>query len=164
MDRVWAPWRLQYVIGPKPVEGCVFCQAESTDARDALLLFEGRTCYVVLNLYPYNNGHLMVVPYRHVASLSRLDAEELAEIGTLTQRAEIALNEAYQPQGINIGINLGRSAGAGILEHLHVHAVPRWTGDTNFMTVVGNARVLPEELGASAARLRPIFARLAAAQ
>lgn len=164
MDRVWAPWRLQYVVGPKPVEGCVFCQAASAEARDALLLFEGRLCYVVLNLYPYNNGHLMVVPYRHVASLSGLDADELAELASLTQRAEVVLNEAYRPQGINVGINLGRSAGAGILEHLHVHAVPRWTGDSNFMTVIGETRVLPEDLGASAARLRPIFARLAGAQ
>jgi ATP adenylyltransferase len=159
MDRLWAPWRLEYVTGTTPSGGCVFCEA--SPQRDVLVLFEGRTCYIVLNLYPYNNGHLMVVPYRHVASLAALEPDELLEMATLTQRAEVALNEAYKPQGINVGINLGRPAGAGILEHIHVHAVPRWNGDTNFMTVVGGARVLPEDLGTSAGRLRPIFERLA---
>ena len=124
-------------------------------------MFEGRTCYVILNLYPYNNGHLMVVPFRHVASLGALTPEELQEMAMLVQRTEAALLEAYQPQGINVGINLGKPAGAGILEHIHVHAVPRWAGDTNFMTVVGEMRVLPESLGDSAARLRPIFEKLA---
>jgi ATP adenylyltransferase len=161
MDRLWAPWRLAYVTASKPSEGCVFCDASAREERDALMLFEGRACYVILNLYPYNNGHVMVVPYRHVGSLAALDANELAELATLTQRAEVAITEAYRPQGINVGINLGTSAGAGILEHLHVHAVPRWTGDTNFMTVVGNMRVLPEDLAVSADRLRPIFERLA---
>lgn len=136
--------------------GCIFC------ARQAdLVVFDGSLCYVILNLYPYNNGHLMIVPSRHVATLGELTTEELTEIGTLTQRAEAALMEAYQPHGLNVGINLGKSAGAGILDHLHVHVVPRWSGDTNFMTVVGDMRVLPEDLGASAARLRPIFQRLA---
>ena len=126
-------------------------------------MFEGRTCYVILNLYPYNNGHLMVVPFRHVASLGALTPEELQEMAMLVQRTEAALLEAYQPQGINVGINLGKPAGAGILEHIHVHAVPRWAGDTNFMTVVGEMRVLPESLGDSAARLRTIFEKLARA-
>ena len=103
----------------------------------------------------------MVVPFRHVATLAGLSSEELQEIGLLTQRSETALNEAYRPHGMNVGINLGKPAGAGVLDHLHVHIVPRWNGDTNFMTVVGNMRVLPEDLGASAARLRPIFTRLA---
>jgi ATP adenylyltransferase len=103
----------------------------------------------------------MVVPYRHVPSLSALSADELREIALLLQRSELALTEAYQPHGINVGINLGKPAGAGVLDHLHVHVVPRWNGDTNFMTVIGEMRVLPEDLGASAARLRPIFAKLA---
>jgi ATP adenylyltransferase len=103
----------------------------------------------------------MIVPRRHVGTLAALDPEELRELGVLTQRAEIALSEVYQPQGINVGMNLGRPAGAGVLDHLHVHLVPRWTGDTNFMTVVGNVRVLPEELPRTAERLRPIFDRLA---
>ena len=116
----------------------------------------------MLNLYPYNNGHLMVVPYRHTATLASLTTDELSELMLLTQRAEIALTEAYQPHGLNVGINLGKPAGAGILDHLHVHLVPRWNGDTNFMTAIGNVRVLPEDLQDSAKRLRPIFERLRA--
>lgn len=161
MDRLWSPWRLEYVTRGDPKTGCVFCEAPRPPEPDSLVVFEGTSCYVILNRYPYNNGHLMVVPYRHVATLRDLSLEELTEIGVLTQRAEAALTEAYQPHGLNIGINLGKPAGAGVLEHVHVHVVPRWNGDTNFMTVVGNARVLPEDLGASAARLRPLFARLA---
>jgi len=161
MDRLWAPWRLEYVTSKHASGECVFCQSVGSPERDALSLFEGDTCYVVLNLYPYNNGHLMVVPHRHVGRLAELTSEELLEMAVLTQRAEVALNEAYEPQGINVGINLGRSAGAGILEHIHIHAVPRWAGDTNFMTVVGRARVLPEDLATTARRLRPVFERLA---
>ena len=137
---------------------CVFCDAAD---QGSLVLVRGRTCYAILNLYPYNNGHLMIVPNRHVATLSAATADELTELIRLTRHAEMALTEAYQPQGINVGMNLGRPAGAGIVDHLHVHLVPRWTGDTNFMSVVGNVRVLPEELGETAKRLRPIFERLA---
>ncbi len=148
--------------------GCVFCLASEALAKeaeapspDSLIVHEGTTCYIILNLYPYNNGHLMVVPHRHVPSLVGLTAEELAEVAMLTQRAEAALTEAYQPHGMNVGINLGKAAGAGVEAHVHVHIVPRWNGDTNFMTTVGDMRVLPEELGATVRRLRPIFARLA---
>ena len=140
--------------------GCVFCDAPRSSVQQALVVHEGRLAYVILNLYPYNSGHLMVVPHRHVASLAALSAEEIQEVGLLTQRAELALSGAYQPHGLNVGVNLGKAAGAGIVEHLHVHVVPRWTGDANFMTVVGETRVLPEELAATAAKLRPIFARL----
>jgi ATP adenylyltransferase len=164
LDRLWSPWRLEYVTRAEPDTGCVFCDAPRPPAPDSLIVFEGSACYIILNLYPYNNGHLMVVPYRHAANLRDLSEAELHEIGLLTQRAESALAEAYQPHGFNIGINLGKPAGAGVLEHLHVHVVPRWSGDTNFMTVIGNMRVLPEDLGASAARLRPIFARLASGE
>ena len=142
--------------------GCVFCDALQHDEGRALVLSEGTTCYVILNLYPYNSGHLMVVPRRHVGTLAALDSAEIAEMAEWVRRGEMALHEAYEPQGINVGMNLGRPAGAGVLDHLHVHLVPRWTGDTNFMSVVGNVRVLPEELSQSAARLRPIFERLAA--
>ena len=142
-------------------DGCVFCQPPRP-SDDPLIVCAGRLAYVILNLYPYNNGHLMVVPHRHVGSLAALSSEEVMEIGVLTQRSEMALTEAYGPQGINVGINLGKAAGAGVLDHLHVHVVPRWTGDTNFMTVVGEARVLPESLDASAQRLRPIFDKLTA--
>lgn len=176
MDRLWSPWRLEYVTGEKPDSGCVFCLADnqasasggvdaatgdghSVDQR-ALIIFEGTTCYVILNLYPYNNGHLMVVPYRHIPAFAALTATELQELATLTQRSEIVLTEAYQPHGINVGVNLGKPAGAGVEGHLHVHLVPRWNGDSNFMTVLGDTRVLPESLAASAGRLRPIFAKL----
>ena len=162
MDHLWSPWRLAYIVGERAVEGCVFCNALGDGDEAALIVFRGQTCFVILNLYPYNNGHLMVVPNRHIGSLAAASAEELHELIELTRRAEVALTEAYAPQGMNMGINLGKPAGAGILEHLHVHLVPRWNGDTNFMTIVGQTRVLPEELPQSASRLRPIFQRLAA--
>ena len=119
----------------------------------------GRLAYVILNKYPYNNGHLMVAPYRHVATLATTTEDERAELMRLTRHAEMALTEAYMPHGLNVGMNLGRPAGAGIVDHLHVHLVPRWNGDTSFISVVGNTRVLPEELGQTAERLRPIFER-----
>ena len=143
--------------------GCVFCAAtESGDGR-RLVVHESPLCYVILNLYPYNAGHVLVVPRRHVDSLSALTRDELNDMARLTQMAEQVLTEAFQPQGINVGMNLGRPAGAGIADHLHVHLVPRWTGDTNFMSVVGQVRVLPEELPRTADRLRPMFDRVAGA-
>jgi ATP adenylyltransferase len=150
------------VTGTSSATGCIFCDAASAARPDdaPLVLIRGSLSYVILNLYPYNNGHLMVVPNRHVGSLAAATAAELEEMMLFTRDAEVALTEAYRPQGINVGINLGRPAGAGILEHIHVHLVPRWTGDTNFMSVIGNVRVLPEDMSESAARLRPIFARL----
>lgn len=139
---------------------CVFCAAQLSDEGRALIVAESPACFVILNLYPYNSGHVMVVPRRHVATLAALEPAELAELATLTQKAEIALTRAYTPEGINVGINLGRPAGAGIIDHLHVHLVPRWAGDTNFMSVVGQVRVLPEELPQTAVRLRSIFEHL----
>jgi ATP adenylyltransferase len=159
-DRLWTPWRLAYVSGGKEAATCVFCSALEDDTADTLMLLRGGSCFVILNLFPYNNGHLMVVPNRHVASLSEATDEERAELIDLTRRAEIALTEAYAPHGMNMGINLGKPAGAGVPGHLHMHVVPRWSGDTNFMTVVGQTRVLPEELPATADKLRPIFERL----
>jgi len=149
-----------------PSTDCIFCSVSTAEqsvgdvSRDDLVLAHGRACYVILNLYPYNNGHLMVVPRRHIASLTLATADELSELMQLTRDAESALTEAYRPEGINVGINLGRAAGAGIADHLHVHLVPRWTGDTNFMSVVGQTRVLPEQMDDTARRLRPIFERL----
>ena len=160
VDRLWSPWRLEYITGGGQKGGCIFCEAPRPPEPDSLVVFEGSACYVILNRYPYNNGHLMVVPCRHVATLAGLTGDEMNEIGRLTQHCETALIEAYEPHGFNIGINLGRPAGAGVLDHVHVHVVPRWSGDTNFTTVIGNTRVLPEDLGASVARLRPVFARL----
>ena len=160
MERLWSPWRFAYVSGGGEPRGCVFCDVVSSPDVESLLLFRGTTAFVILNLYPYNNGHLMVVPNRHVATLADSRREELSELMSLTRRAEIALTEAYHPQGLNVGMNLGRPAGAGIADHLHVHVVPRWTGDTNFMSVVGETRVLPEELPATADRLREAFKEL----
>ena len=164
MDYIWTPWRYRYVTTGGPEE-CVFCAAAaSQNDRDWHIVHRGIHNFVIVNRFPYTSGHLMVVPNRHIGSLAAASAEELHELIELTRRAEVALTEAYAPQGMNMGINLGKPAGAGILEHLHVHVVPRWNGDTNFMTVVGQTRVLPEELPVTADRLRPIFERLAAAR
>ena len=149
-----------------PTSDCIFCEASSghvrqpDPARDELVLVRGRVSFVILNKYPYTNGHLMVVPNRHAPNLATLTGDEQVELMRLTRHAEIALTEAYAPHGLNIGINLGKPAGAGVLDHLHVHLVPRWNGDTNFMTAIGNTRVLPEDLTETAKKLRPIFERL----
>jgi ATP adenylyltransferase len=163
MERLWSPWRLSYVTraaGSEEDDGCIFCELRGRN--EELVLFRGRLCFVILNLYPYNNGHVMVVPIRHISELAATTADERAELMGLVRHAEIALGEGYRPHGINVGMNLGRPAGAGVLDHLHIHLVPRWNGDTNFMGVVGNTRVLPEDLSQTAERLRPIFERLAA--
>ena len=162
MERLWTPWRLAYVSGGGDSDGCVFCNALTDEDAAPLIVFRGATCFVILNLFPYNNGHLMVVPNRHIATLVDARPDELHEMMEFTRLSEIALREAFNPEGINVGINLGKAAGAGILQHLHIHLVPRWTGDTNFMTIVGETRVLPQELPVTADRLRPIFERLAA--
>ena len=149
------------MTGSDKSPGCVFCAAQSPgEAQASLIVFRGQTCYVILNLYPYNNGHLMVVPNRHIPSLAAATNEELCELIELTRRSELALGEAFSPHGMNMGINLGKPAGAGVLDHVHMHVVPRWNGDTNFMTVVGDTRELPEELPATVQKLRPIFDKL----
>jgi ATP adenylyltransferase len=161
MDRLWAPWRLAYVTAaPPPSTDCIFCDALN-GAGAELTVFRARHSFIILNLYPYNNGHLMVVPNRHLKALALLTPDEQAELMKLTRLSEMALTETYHPQGINVGINLGKAAGAGIENHLHVHLVPRWEGDTSFMTAVGQTRVIPEDLRQTASRLRPIFDRLA---
>jgi ATP adenylyltransferase len=163
MEQLWSPWRLAYVTGDKTdPAGCIFCNALERADAESLIVFRGRTCYVILNLYPYNNGHLLIVPNRHVGSLAGTAADEREELMGLTRLSEIALAESYAPHGFNVGINLGRPAGAGVLDHLHIHVVPRWNGDTNFMPVIGQVRVLPEELPVTAEKLRPVFQRLAA--
>jgi ATP adenylyltransferase len=151
------------VTGAARSSACVFCEARD-GVDESLVVARGTLAYVILNRFPYNNGHLMVVPNRHIATLVDAQREELHEMMELTRLSEIALREAFEPQGLNVGINLGKAAGAGILEHLHIHLVPRWNGDTNFMTVIGQTRVLPQELPVTADRLRPIFERLAAAR
>lgn len=169
MERLWTPWRLAYVTGGASGEAsgggapaapaCVFCAVDGADPSP-LVIHRGSTAFVILNLYPYNNGHVMVVPHRHIGGLSQATPAELTELMALTRAAEVVLLEAYAPQGLNVGINLGKAAGAGVADHLHIHIVPRWNGDTNFMTVVGDVRVLPETLEQTASRLRPLFARV----
>jgi ATP adenylyltransferase len=161
VDRLWTPWRLPYVTGAiKRVTGCIFCEAlAGTDGED-LIVHSGERCFVILNKFPYNNGHLMVVPNRHVGRLAELGADELDEFARLTQASERVLTAAYAPHGFNMGLNLGKPAGAGVLDHLHMHVVPRWNGDTNFMTVVGETRVLPEELAQTGVRIRAEFKNL----
>ena len=160
LDRLYTPWRLAYVTGAAKSADCVFCAAVSGEDADPLIVFRGATAFVILNLFPYNNGHLMVVPNRHIATLVDATPDELCEMMELTRFCEMALREAFAPDGLNMGINLGRAAGAGILEHLHIHAVPRWNGDTNFMATVGETRVLPEDLTATYDRLEAALGAL----
>ena len=157
---MWAPWRMAYILSDKEA-GCIFCDkpCQPHDAEN-YLLWRGSTAFVMLNRYPYNNGHLMVVPYRHVASLTDLTAVQRSDLFEVTATCEAVLRQALHPQGINIGLNLGSAAGAGIAEHLHIHLVPRWAGDTNYMTVVGELRVIPQTLEQTYALLVPHFQSL----
>ena len=137
---------MAYIEVPQ-VKGCIFCEKpKDADDREQLILYRGERCFIIMNLFPYNNGHLMVAPYRHTADLVGLDAEEQAEMMRLTRYCVRVLQEAFQPDAFNIGMNLGKSAGAGIADHLHMHIVPRWNGDTNFMPVIGETKVLPDAL------------------
>jgi ATP adenylyltransferase len=139
-------------------EGCVLCTADAgAEAAESLVVHTAALNFIVMNLYPYNAGHVMVAPRRHVGSLTEATPEELTEMMALARRLEGVLQDVYQPQGVNLGMNLGRSAGAGVADHIHLHVVPRWTGDTNFMTVVGDTRVIPEDPVKACARLRPYF-------
>ncbi len=140
--------------------GCVLCRArDGEDGADRLIVHRAGLCFVVANLFPYSGGHVMVAPYRHVGSLGEATLEELGEMMALARRLESVFREAYRPDGINLGMNLGRPAGAGVADHIHLHLVPRWTGDTSFMTVVGETRVIPEEPEQACRRLRPYFER-----
>lgn len=157
MEVLWAPWRLDYILGPKP-DTCVFCLPEHTDEdEERLILYRGTYNFVIMNKFPYNNGHLMVTPYRHVMNLADLTADEAHENMDLLQKCVTILKQRFNPGGINIGLNLGDAAGAGIREHLHFHLVPRWNGDSSFMAVMGEARVIPEYLHSTYAALRLLF-------
>ena len=148
MKRLWTPWRMEYILSDKSDHetGCLFCtKARQTNDRENLILYRGPRTYTILNLYPYNNGHLMVVPYRHTPNVDGLDDETLAEMMVEVKHAVRALEKAMSPNGFNIGINIGRSAGAGVENHVHMHVVPRWVGDSNFMPVVGETRLIPED-------------------
>ena len=160
MQVLWAPWRMAYVGGPK-ASGCIFCNAlTSPDLRASLVLLQ-RPALVMLNRYPYANAHLMVAPRRHIADLGTLPADEFQTLMAVLQRAATLLSETYRPEGMNIGVNLGAAAGAGVKDHLHWHIVPRWNGDTNFMPMLAEVHVIPEHLEATYDRLRPLFAPLA---
>ena len=162
MEPLYAPWRIAYIRGPKPVAGTalLFKQiGESSDDVANYVVARDRSCYAVLNLYPYAGGHLLIVPYKAAPDLNALTEEELGDLMKLTRRCQNALTEVMQPEGFNIGMNLGRVAGAGIVEHVHIHIVPRWSGDTNFMPVIGGATVLPEALADVAAKLRAALAK-----
>jgi len=161
MESLHAPWRIEYILSPKPEpkEGLFTRIAQSSDDEGNYVVVRDRTCFALLNKYPYNGGHLMVVPYKEVADLNGLTGEELADLWKLTRRCANALTQLMKPDGFNIGINLGKVAGAGIVEHLHIHVVPRWNGDTNFMPVLANTTVLPQALSELAAKLRAELAK-----
>ncbi len=145
---LWAPWRMTYI--KETVKGtkksCIFCEAPKMVDEEALILFRGKLSYIILNKYPYNTGHLMIVPYRHVPSIEDLNKNEIEEMNSLTIASLRALRKVFNPQGFNIGINIGEVAGAGVAEHVHIHIVPRWKGDANFMTVIGGTKVIPQDL------------------
>jgi ATP adenylyltransferase len=161
MESLHAPWRIEYILSPKPElkEGLFTRIAQSSDDEANLVIARDRTCFALLNKYPYNGGHLMVVPYKEIADLNGLTEEELADLWKLVRRCINALKQLMKPDGFNIGINLGKVAGAGIVEHLHIHVVPRWNGDTNFMPVLANTTVLPQALSELAAKLRAELAK-----
>ena len=156
MDRLYTPWRYAFIHGERP-EGCIFCAKLSMSDEDGLIVHRGTHAYVCLNTFPYNNGHVMVVPHAHVGSLAELDRDIANEIMALTQESERVLKTVYQPDGINLGANLGKAAGAGVADHVHMHVLPRWNGDGNFMTTVAETRVLPEELRTTWRRMREGF-------
>jgi ATP adenylyltransferase len=151
---LWAPWRLEYIQQADEQEGCIFCLAAAAgDDEAALVVYRGERAFVLLNKFPYSSGHLMVAPFRHVGEFGDLTDEEALEIHRLAERGIAALAETYAPQGYNLGWNLGRIAGAGVVDHVHLHVVPRWAGDTNFMPVLADVKVLPEHLQATRAKL-----------
>lgn len=158
MKHLWSPWRMTYIENSKKEEGCVFCNAQAqADSPENLIAFRGKYSYVILNRFPYTSGHLMVIPFNHVATIEGLDSDIRAEMMELTSRCTTELGKIYKPQGFNVGINMGEAAGAGVLGHVHIHIVPRWAGDTNFMSSVGETRVLPESLEQTYDRVRTAF-------
>ncbi len=157
MDKLWAPWRMEYILGPKPEE-CVFCLPSSREEdRERLVLFRGQHNFVIMNKFPYNNGHLMVAPYRHAYCPTELEPFESHEMMDLLQRSAFIIWQAFNPDGINMGLNVGEAAGAGIEEHIHFHLLPRWTGDHSFLAVFGGTMVIPEDLSSAYNKLKPWF-------
>lgn len=157
MKQLWAPWRIEYILGPKP-DACVFCLPEGRDEdEERLVLHRGKRAFVIMNRYPYNNGHLLVCPFRHVSELTDLESAESHEIMDLVQRCSGILKQHFNCEGINVGLNLGKAAGAGIGEHLHFHLVPRWNGDSSFIAVMDDVRTVPQHIREIYAALRACF-------
>ncbi len=160
MDTLWTPWRFHYVSDGVKRQGCIFCEkTAASPAQDAenLILHRGKHNLVILNLFPYTNGHAMIAPYAHVARIAGLDDETMCEMMALAQKLEKALEATYHPDGFNMGMNLGRSAGAGVADHVHLHFLPRWVGDSSFMTVIGETRVQPEDLATTYKKVSGFF-------
>jgi ATP adenylyltransferase len=160
MDYIWSPWRYRYISAPPSSDACLFCTkaAENKD-RENLVVYRGKLNFVLLNLFPYTSGHLMVAPYEHVATLEQAQPDTLTDLMGLVRQAEKHLRTVYRPEGMNIGMNIGAVAGAGVAGHIHMHVLPRWTGDSNFMTTVGETRVLPEDLETTYEKLTAAFHR-----
>jgi ATP adenylyltransferase len=155
MDYLWTPWRYAYVSGMEKTTGCVFCNAvKELDDAKALIVYRGKNCFVILNAFPYTPGHVMIVPYEHLDELQKLRSDGANEIMALSQRMETVLRNLYHPDGINLGMNIGKAAGAGIAGHVHMHVLPRWVADANFMSVIGETRILPEALDVTWERMR----------
>jgi ATP adenylyltransferase len=157
MDHLWTPWRYAYVAAAELISGCVFCDALKQSDQQARIVHRGTHCFVILNTYPYTNGHLMVVPFQHIDQLDKLPAEAAQEMIFLTQKMETVLRKLYVPDGVNLGMNIGKAAGAGVAGHIHMHVLPRWVADANFLSVIGETRVLPETLDQTWERIRKAF-------
>ncbi len=158
MKHLWSPWRMTYIENHEKEDGCIFCSAQSqADGAENLIAYRGKLAYVILNRFPYTSGHLMVIPFTHAPTLEDLNAETRAEMMELSSRCMAVLRDLYKPHGFNMGANIGEAAGAGVLGHVHIHIVPRWVGDTNFMSAVGETRVLPESLEETYKRVRKTF-------
>ncbi|MGA9768519.1 MAG: HIT domain-containing protein [Blastocatellia bacterium] len=158
MEHIWSPWRYKYISTAGGEKGCVFCRLlQSQQDDENYILHRGSLNFVILNLFPYTSGHLMIVPYEHTASLASTSEATTTEMMNLAKQSQVALEAEYHPDGFNIGMNLGRSAGAGVADHLHLHVVPRWTGDANFVSIVGETRVLPEEMSITYTKLKKHF-------
>lgn len=154
MDYLWTPWRYAYISGAANIEGCIFCELPKRSDEEARIVHRDKNCFIILNSFPYATGHLMIVPNEHLDQLQKLPAESAQEMMSLAQKMEGVLRAVYKPDGINLGMNIGRAAGAGVTGHVHLHMLPRWIADANFMTVVGETRIIPEDLGTTWKRLR----------
>ena len=154
MDYLWTPWRYAYITGANKPKGCIFCELPKEDDAKARIVHRGKSCYVILNTYPYTSGHVMVVPYAHLDELQKLPTDAAHEMMDLSQRMEKVLRALYKPDGVNLGMNIGAAAGAGVAGHIHMHVLPRWVADANFISVVGETRILPETLQTTWERIR----------